>query len=51
LVALRFGSARAASFKRFPGDDAILRFFARFTQSYVEAFFHPLFRWLVALFK
>lgn len=50
---LRFDSALHAllGFKRFPGDDAILRFFARFTQGYVEAFFRPLFRWLLALLK
>lgn len=38
-------------FKRFPGDDAILRVFARFTQGYIEAFFRPLFLWLLALLK
>lgn len=50
---LRFDSALHAmlGFKRFPGDDAVLRFFARFTQGYVEAFFRPLFRWLLALLK
>ena len=50
---LRFDSALHAllGFKRFPGDDAILRFFARFTQGHVEAFFRPLFRWLLALLK
>jgi hypothetical protein len=36
---LRFDSAlhTLLGFKRFPGDDAILRFFVRFTQDYVEA--------------
>lgn len=50
---LRFDSALHAmlGFKRLPGDDAVLRFFARFTQGYVEAFFRPLFRWLLALLK
>lgn len=50
---LRFDSALHAllGFTRFPGDDAILRFFARFSQSYVEAFFRPLFRWLLTLLK
>lgn len=50
---LRFDGALHAmlGFRRFPGDDAILRFFGRFTQGHVEAFFRPLFGWLLALLK
>jgi hypothetical protein len=50
---LRFDLALHAllGFKRFPRNDAVLRLFARFTQGYVEAFFRPLFRWLLALLK
>jgi len=48
---LRFDSALHAmlGIVRFPGNDAILRFFGRFTQGRIEAFFRPLSRWLVGL--
>ena len=48
---LRFDSALHAmlGIVRFPGNDAILRFFARFTQGRIEAFFRPLSKWLVGL--
>ena len=48
---LRFDSALHAMLGsvRFPGNDAILRFFARFTQGRIEAFFRPLSQWLVGL--
>jgi Transposase DDE domain group 1 len=34
---------------RFPGDDSIRRFFHRFTQAGVEAFWRPLWRWQLAM--
>ena len=34
---------------RLPGEDSVLRFFARFSMSRVEAFFRPLWRWLFSL--
>ena len=48
---LRFDSALHSmlGIVRFPGNDAILRFFGRFTQPYIEAFFRPLSKWLVSL--
>lgn len=48
---LRFDSALHAmlGIARFPATDAILRFFGRFTQGRIEAFFRPLSRWLVGL--
>ena len=48
---LRFDSALHAmlGIVRFPGNDAILRFFGRFTQPCIEAFFRPLSKWLVSL--
>ncbi len=50
---LRFDTALHAllGIRRFPGNDAILRFFGRFTQGRIEAFFRPLTRWLLALLK
>lgn len=50
---LRFDKALHAllGIRRFPADDAILRFFGRFTQGRIEAFFRPLTRWLLALLK
>jgi len=50
---LRFDSALHAllGIARFPANDAILRFFARFTQGGIEGFFRPLTRWLLALLK
>lgn len=48
---LRFDSALHAmlGIVRFPAADAILRFFGRFTQGRIEAFFRPLNHWLVGL--
>ena len=48
---LRFDSALHAmlGIARFPASDAILRFFGRFTQGRIEAFFRPLSHWLVGL--
>jgi hypothetical protein len=36
---------------RFPGDDTIRNFFLRFSQAHVEAFWRPLWRWLLRLVK
>ncbi len=36
---------------RFPGTDTVRNFFARFTQSRVEAFWRPLWRWLLPHFQ
>ena len=33
--------------ERFPGDDTIRNFFLRFTQAHIEAFWRPLWRWLL----
>jgi hypothetical protein len=48
---LRFDKALHAmlGIARFPGDDAVLRFFGRFGQPLIEAFFRPLWRWLFTL--
>jgi hypothetical protein len=35
--------------ERFPGEDAIRRFFHRFTQAHIEAFWRPLWRWMLEL--
>jgi hypothetical protein len=35
--------------ERFPGDDTIRHFFLRFTQAHIEAFWRPLWRWLLRL--
>ena len=35
--------------ERFPGDDTIRNFFLRFTQAHIEAFWRPLWRWLLLL--
>jgi len=35
---------------RFPGTDTVRNFFARFTQGRVEAFWRPLWRWVLPLF-
>ena len=35
--------------ERFPGDDTIRNFFLLFTQAQIEAFWRPLWRWLVGL--
>lgn len=50
---LRFDTALHAmlGIRRFPANDAILRFFGRFTQGRIEAFFRPLTRWLLTLLK
>lgn len=50
---LRFDSALHAllGIVRFPANDAILRFFARFSQGCIERCFRPLTRWLLALLK
>jgi hypothetical protein len=36
---------------RFPGDDTIRNFFLRFSQAHIEAFWRPLWRWLVRLVR
>lgn len=36
---------------RFPSDDTIRNFFLRFTQAHIEAFWRPLWRWLLLLVK
>ncbi len=41
--------AHAAGGERFPSDDTIRNFFLRFSQAHVEAFWRPLWRWLVRL--
>lgn len=35
--------------ERFPGDDTIRNFFLQFTQAHIEAFWRPLWRWLLGL--
>ena len=35
--------------ERFPSDDTIRNFFLRFSQGHIEAFWRPLWRWLVRL--
>ena len=37
--------------ERFPSDDTIRNFFLRFTQAHIEAFWRPLWRWLLRLVK
>jgi hypothetical protein len=37
--------------ERFPGDDTIRNFFRRFSQADIEAFWRPLWRWLLLLVK
>jgi hypothetical protein len=37
--------------ERFPSDDTIRNFFLRFSQGHVEAFWRPLWRWLLLLVK
>jgi len=37
--------------ERFPGDDTIRKFFLRFSQGHIEAFWRPLWRWLLALLR
>jgi len=37
--------------ERFPSDDTIRNFFLRFTQGHIEAFWRPLWRWLLRLVK
>jgi hypothetical protein len=37
--------------ERFPSDDTIRNFFLRFAQGHVEAFWRPLWRWLLLLVK
>jgi len=37
--------------ERFPSDDTIRNFFLRFSQGHVEAFWRPLWRWLLVLVK
>ena len=36
---------------RFPSDDTIRNFFLRFSQAHIEAFWRPLWRWLLLLVK
>jgi hypothetical protein len=36
---------------RFPGTDTVRNFFARFTQGTIEAFWRPLWRWLLPMFS
>ena len=37
--------------ERFPSDDTIRNFFLRFSQAHIEAFWRPLWRWLLLLVK
>jgi len=37
--------------ERFPGEDAIRRFFHRFTQARIEAFWRPLWKWMLELME
>lgn len=37
--------------ERFPSDDTIRNFFLRFSQAHIEAFWRPLWRWLLRLVK
>jgi hypothetical protein len=37
--------------ERFPSDDTIRNFFLRFSQGHIEAFWRPLWRWLLRLLK
>ena len=37
--------------ERFPSDDTIRNFFLRFTQAHIEAFWRPLWRWLLLLVR
>jgi Transposase DDE domain group 1 len=37
--------------ERFPGDDTIRNFFLRFSQSHIESFWRPLWRWLLLLLR
>ena len=48
---LRFDTALHAllGVKRFPSDDAIRDFFHQFNQARIEAFWRPMWRWLLAL--
>lgn len=50
---LRFDKALHAmlGIGRFPGADTVRNLFARFTQSSIEAFWRPLWRWLLPLFE
>lgn len=36
---------------RFPGTDTVRNFFARFSQGTIEAFWRPLWRWILPLFR
>lgn len=49
---LRFDKALHVMFgiERFPGTDTVRNFFARFTQGTIEAFWRPLWRWLLPFF-
>ena len=50
---LRFDKALHAmlGIGRFPGTDTVRNLFARFTQGAIEAFWRPLWRWLLPLFE
>lgn len=50
---LRHGTAFHAllGVRRFPAEDAIRRFFHRFTQAHIEAFWCPLWRWMLKLLE
>jgi hypothetical protein len=37
--------------ERFPSDDTVRNFFLRFSQAHIEAFWRPLWRWLLGLLK
>src|SRR5262249_80037 len=37
--------------ERFPSDDTIRNFFLRFSQAHIEAFWRPLWRWLLLLLQ
>ena len=42
---------RLLGVERFPSDDTIRNFFLRFTQAHIQAFWRPLWRWLLRLVK
>ena len=51
MVAGRPGPARAAGLERFPSDDTIRNFFLRFSQAHIQAFWRPLWCWLLRLLQ
>jgi hypothetical protein len=51
MAAPRPGSARHAWDRRFPGEDTIRRLFHQFSQGRIEAFWRPLWVWLLGLLR